>query len=216
MTLQESGWAPGPVWTVAESVAPHWRKVCGLSDESTKQIERTADICLVIHFFLGIPSRFPRLRRQTVVDGNWQACWQCALHVLQVQTPGALHSRTPLVQQTDVSCLSRTDCLSMCCTLQFMTCPNVTMWWNRPRRAGNATLSLSLVFSLSLVALAAEGPLTASDQTRGMPATSRTGRPAKYDPLRGTDNTELLWEGLIVLNVLLQHTTRGHKQQIRL
>ena len=97
LILQESGWAPGPVWTGAESVAPHWRKVCGSSDESTKQIERTADICLVIHFFLGIPSLFRRLRRQTVVDGNWQACWQCALHVLLVQTPGALHSRTPLV-----------------------------------------------------------------------------------------------------------------------
>jgi hypothetical protein len=49
LILQESVWAPGPVWTGAESVAPYWSKVCGLIDKSTKQIERTADICCNIH-----------------------------------------------------------------------------------------------------------------------------------------------------------------------
>ena len=29
--VQEAGWAPGPVWTVAESLAPHWDSIPGPS-----------------------------------------------------------------------------------------------------------------------------------------------------------------------------------------
>ena len=45
----------------------HCRKMCCLSNESTKLIERTADVCLVIHFFFrdsqSLPPALPSDRR---------------------------------------------------------------------------------------------------------------------------------------------------------